>query len=627
MANKFLRSNITFNGIRAVLSGSFTLSPGVSPSRCTIYMAPQPEPMPIVGTLQVYDSTGGVIFPDCHAQSLSVEIDGLTVWQVTLMDTRWRWAYGEISGEYNVRDTRGRIIPKQVRTPQQLAMLLFKAMGVERTDVSRMPNTLFPEKIWDTANPARELQTLLEETGCLVTLGSANVVQVWPIGTGGFLPNDNTLIDQQILYEIPDVPDVLCFRGGRNQYQIPLRCVPVAEDEDGTIKDINKVSYAPFAGADFLLLPGLREHHWGLSDSPFSNAVLPEETDPLKLQKKAIPRDLATKWIFRAYRVSLGFDGEQPVEIEFLNELGNKAREVVKDIDRLLPLNSNRLLRTSPVPFDPLKQPDSTGPSPVVYGRWQIWNSVIDGTNLDKLRTRTPEQVAEEAKNLDARPFPTGKIDDKKNRFEIYDTGWTLDAERGIVFFAEPVYQMLEVDLSGGDANRADLQQQYIKVPAIIYLLTSFGVRHSTTRAWVHREINRKLPGKKYGTKPKYIYRAEAVFQTWKNQYVDNLISTNSNEFDRDANRYLDHEQKRLIGDKPASATYAGFKKLYLDGAIRQVTWFIDDAGYARTRASRNRDEPNVAETYQQKQLYEELSQLLSRNAKEADKERRKFDA
>jgi hypothetical protein len=626
MANQFSRSQITFNGLKAVLSGSFTVGPGVTPSRCTIYIAPQAEPIPVVGTLQIYDDTGGVIFPDCRAQSLSVEIGtpSLTVWAVTLMDTRWRWAYGEISGEYNVRDARDRIIPAQVRTPQQLAKLLFKAMGVAQADVSKMPNTLFPEKRWDTANPARELQTLLEETGCLVTLGSANLVQVWPIGAGGFLPDDNTLIDNQILYELPDLPDALCFRGGRDQYQLPLRCVPVAEDEDGTIKNFDEVSYTPFFGA---LFPALIKHRWGLFDLEFANAVFPEETDPLKLQKKAVARNLAAKWIFRAYRISLGFDGEQPVEAEFLDENGNKKREVVKDIDRLLPLNNTRLLRTSPIPFDPLKLPDSTGPAPVVYGRWQMKDSTIAGTNLDVLRSPRPtaDQESREAKNLDARPFPTGKIDDPKNRFEIYNGGWSLDAERGIVFFSEPVYQVLEVDLSGGDAERNDLLTQHVKVPAIIYLLVSFGVRHSTTRAWVHREIVRKLPGAKYGTKPKYVYRTETAFQTWKNQYVDNLISTNSNEFDRDANRYLDHEQKRLIGDKPASATYAGFKKLYLDGAIRQVTWFIDDAGYARTRASRNRDEPNVAETYQQKQLYEELAQLVSRNAKEASKEREKY--
>lgn len=624
MANQFTRSRITFNGLKAVLSGSFTIGPGVTPSRCTIYIAPQAEPIPIVGTLQIYDDTGGVIFPDCHAQSLSVEVNGLTVWAVTLMDTRWRWAYGEISGEYNVRDARDRIIPAQVRTPQQLAKLLFTAMGVAQVDLSKMPNTLFPEKRWDTANPARELQTLLEETGCLVTLGSANVVQVWPVGAGGFLPNDNTLIDLQQLYEVPDVPDVLCFRGGRDQYQLPLRCVPVAEEEDGRILDQNKVSYAPVMPAAF---PILQEHPWGLFDPPFANAVFKEETDPLKLQKKAVVRNLAAKWIFRAYRISLGYEDELPVVAEFLDENGNKLKEIIKDIDRLLPLNSTRLLRTSPVPNDPLKLPDSTGPASVVYGRWQEYDSAVLATNLDKLRNPTKEQEEAEAKSLDARPFPTGRIDNPKNRFEIYNKGWSLDAERGIVFFAEPVYQALEIDLSGGDPFRDDLTGLRLKVPAVIYLLTSFGIRHDKTRAWVHREINRKLPGAKYGTKPRYVYRAETAFQTWKNLYADDLISTNANQFDADANRYLDHEQKLLIGDKPASATYAGFKKLYLDGAIRQITWFIDDAGYARTRASRNRDEPNVAETYQQKQLYDELAQLVSRNAKEADKERRKFDA
>jgi hypothetical protein len=625
MANQFSRSMITFGGIKAVLSGSFTIGPGVTPSRCTIYMAPQPEPLPIVATLEVYDNTGGVIFPDCHAQSLSVEINGLTVWAVTIMDTRWRWAYGEISGEYNVRDARDRIIPAQVRTPQQLAKLLFKAMGVERADVSKMPNTLFPEKRWDTANPARELATLLEETGCLVTLGSANVVQVWPIGAGGFLPNDNTLIDQQVLFEIPDVPDAIVHRGGRDQYQIPLRLVPVAEDTDGSIKPYDKVSYAPAAN------PSFAKYAWGLYDPPFANVVYPEEDDPLKLQKRAVTRNLAAKWILRGFQISLTEEGEPPFQVETIVD-GQRKTETIKDIQRILPLNNNRLLRSAPVradrlnplAFDPLKTFSTEGPAGVVYGRW--FSQAAGMNNLDFLRGRTAAQELAEASDLTRRPLPTGKIDDPAHRFEVYPGSWTLDVERGIVFFAEPVYELLDMDLSGGDPLRDDLIRQWIKVPPLLYLVVSFAVRDALTRAFIHRETMRKLPGKKYGTKPKYLYRTEISYQTWRDALTLRM-HTNKVDFDKEANRYLDHEQKRLIGDKPASATYAGFKKLYLDGAIRQVTWFIDDAGYARTRASRNRDEPNVAETYQQKQLYEELSQLLSRNAKEADKERRKFDA
>lgn len=625
MANQFTRSNITFNGIKAVLSGSFSLGPGITPSRCTIYLAPQPEPIPTVGTLQISDSSGGVTFPDCHAQSLSVEINGLTVWAATLMDTRWRWAYGEISGEYNVRDARDRIIPAQVRTPQQLAAMLFKAMGVAKVDVSRMPNTLFPEKRWDTASPSRELQTLLEETGCLVTLGSANVVQVWPIGAGGFLPDDNTLIDLQQLFEVPDVPDSIVFRGSRDQYQIPLRLEDVAEDVDGSLKRYHEVSYAP------AMPHKLRHYAWGLHDPPFANAVFEEEKDPLKLQKRAVTRNLAAKWIFRAYRITLPREGDAPLEVETLVD-GARRVQAVQDINRILPLNNHRLLRSAPdrrdranpLPFDPLNTFSANGPAGVVYGRW--FDPQAGKNNLDFLRHPTTEMELAEAKDLTRRPLPTGLIDDPKHRFEVYAGSWTLDVERGIVFFAEPVYELLDIDLSGGDPFRDDLVAQALKVPPLLYLLVSFGVRDATTRAFIHRETTRKLPGPKYGTQPKYVYRTEIAYQTWRDS-LTNRMHTNKVDFDREAERYLDHEQKSLIGDKPASATYAGFKKLYLDGAIRQVTWFIDDAGYSRTRASRNRDEPNAAETYQQRQLYEELAQLVSRNAKEAEKERRKHDA
>lgn len=586
---------ITYEGVEAILDGSFTLSHGVTPSSLTLRMAPQLKPMPVVGTVVISYGNGKIIFPDCRAHGLSVEINGLTTWEITVMDHRWRWCFGEISGEYNIRDANGKIIEEALKSARDLVKLLFEAMGETKVDVSRVPTNVFPEKKWEIARPDQELSSLCDELGLRVVLSPPNnQVTIWPQGEGAQLPKGATLENTQQLFELPDAPDIIIFRPGRSQYQKPLRLEPVAAESTGEIVLLNKVSYTPVGDP---ILPWTVEHPWGCHDPPFANAVCPPEVDEKKRQKRKESRDLATKWVFRGYRV--------------------KDSEILGDLGLALPLNNFQLVKKTGEldgfgKHDPLARIEAKeGHPPVVFGRWNIDSA---STNLDIYRERTIAQITDEQRDITKRPAPTGQYD--LHPTERYNKPFTLDVDRGLILFSEPVFELLWRD---------DISA-YIKLPAVLYLVVSFGIRDKKTRAWRHESVERKLPGKKNGTKAKHVYRSDVNFREWSDNLVVGWpVLNNKGQMEKYAKHYLDQEEKLLKITAPQSSTYIGFEPISPDGAITQVTWFVNDSGEGRTRASRNREESNVAATFQEKRQNEQLAGLVAKNAEARAKDKGKF--
>ena len=73
--------------------------------------------------------------------------DGL-VWQVSLLDRRWKWAFGQVWGEFNIRDDGELLVSAFERTPQELAEYLLIAAGESLYDVSQLPNDTRPHVEW-----------------------------------------------------------------------------------------------------------------------------------------------------------------------------------------------------------------------------------------------------------------------------------------------------------------------------------------------------------------------------------------------------------------------------------------------------------------------------------------------
>src|SRR5205085_1412462 len=98
------------------------------------------------------------------------------------------------------------------------------------------------------------------------------------------------------------------------------------------------------------------------------------------------------------------------------------------------------------------------------------------------------------------------------------------------------------------------------------------------TRGWTHLELPRKLPGRKFGTKPHFVRRDDVQLN-----YIvgtGGSVSSKSNtEFFQRAKFYLDEEQRKYQVRTPAAAVYPGIRAIDPDGAIQQITWTINERG------------------------------------------------
>ncbi len=217
-----LQSLCLFDGVRQIESASFTLSHGVTPSVAQLTIIPQVAPaIPLDGTLVWTFGDVTILFPGCRVDKASFEYtqSGL-VWRLSIFDRRWQWAFGQISGSYNVRRANigdgglpaalalkefptvppapqvpqlqlGTIDVNTLATPQQLATLCFLAMGEAGFEVGQLPNDSRPEVQWDHDNPAQSLANLCDLLGCRVSLGIDNVARIVRLGTGALLPRVN----------------------------------------------------------------------------------------------------------------------------------------------------------------------------------------------------------------------------------------------------------------------------------------------------------------------------------------------------------------------------------------------------------------------------------------------------
>lgn len=509
-----------FPGIELILRGTFTLSHGISPSVATIEVVPQAGLPAAGGTLLI--TFGGTVlaFPGCRINSLSQRRSSAgTVWTLQIFDRRWRWAFGELSGLYNVRLADGRIDPALERTPQQLAALCLSAMGEANFSVAELPNDARPEVDWIAANPAQELAHLCEAFGCRVVLGLDNRVSLRRVGVGAGLPVEDGMTEN-LGIDPPERPDALKLITGPTRFQSAFVLEAVGQDtqaRQNAIKLIQDLSYNPGGAGN----PSGWEH------------VYPHSMPGVVASEEA--RKLALKTVYKWYRIKeqLG----RPGRLDPPGFPGSVVR-----LDQLLPI-SDELVQTRP------------GPNGTQASR----DAVVRGSFYETFRN--PPSFQNTAGD------------------EVYNGSYTIDGERGIVVFDQPVYRYFS---SGA------------YLPAVLLLECSYGVKHRESRQVFRHGFERRLPGNVYGTGPQ-ILRREEIVRTVRAEYdrldpmrarvtrvVDNLP-----EISLQADHYLNAAQSEYQLSHSADMEYAGIIPINPDGAIQQVSWSVGPHG-ATTRASRN---------------------------------------
>jgi hypothetical protein len=581
---------ITWKGIDQHMEVQLTVTHGLEPCKITINTPPFAD-IETGGTLSLRQGNNVINFFDCRADLVDVYEDGegLEMWTITILDRRWRWKFGQISGYYNVR-VENIIRDGTEKHIKDLMKLCLEAMGEKNFDLSTVPTNVFPEVEWNYTLPAEALARLADLIGYRIVFQvHRNRVAILKAGVGRRLKQENAT-DYAATFDPPELPSALRFVGSRILWEMHLPLEAVAEDVDHKIKllDDETLSYRPPKG-------------WGKYDPSFSNVIYDKKVSLVTGETSL--RHFAMANVFRKYRVmpkqrsGLG----STVRSLILRHPGGKVE--AKTLDQLLPLLQTRLA-TYEVGIDRTTQKARRAKPAVIWGQFDPGDA-------------THELNAEDKDIRSSSGGPNWLPDGSPPKSLVYHDGWNLDVETGIITFDRPVFSVKSSYVSYRRADGSTyLQYEPVYTPATLWLRTSFGCRNDKTRAWTAWEIEQKIDPRSR-TKPLYLHHDDVPLSLLigANGAVQTVQIANKDASEagyRKASKfYINEAVKTLQIRDPVAVTYPFLRKEELDGAIMQVTWMITANG-AFTKVSRNREEPILGYSYAEQRLFQQVSTRLT---------------
>lgn len=261
--------SVSWPGARAVESCQYTCSHGISPGRFVLTTLAQDRPPAEFGNLVLSDGARRVVVRGCKLERITPRWtpEG-TVYTLEGLDERWAWpGFGGITGHYNAKDDRGKLVPWTIRSPGELAQLCFKALGVRNgqfvlppglnraagANVDRylrlgenFPQSLTnPEVVWEHTPPAVALAQLADLYGCRVIYQPAAAkILVVPLGNGKPFPNLPFETIGATVAATP-APRAVGTFGAPVKFQLRFLMEAVGKEWDGSYVPINQLSYAP----------------------------------------------------------------------------------------------------------------------------------------------------------------------------------------------------------------------------------------------------------------------------------------------------------------------------------------------------------------------------------------------
>lgn len=550
---------VSFGGLDQSLlqGGSYTLSHGISPSAINITMAPQTTLRNQHGTVTFSFGSTQISIPDCKVDSATLTGgDSGYVLSVVLLDKRWKWAFGHISGEYNVLKGDDDVVPASgssgyspgaiefvegtEKSAKDLFKLLFEAMGENSFDTSKVSAEIRPYVNWDWTNPASAMADLADKCGCRVVLKTDGKVSIEPAGEGANLPRNLTKSFSEGA-DVPEGPDNVTVTCGRSVAQADFPLEAVGRELDGSIVPIDDLSYKPTDG-------------WSSVDLDDFNQISDQKQ-----------RELAKATVFKLYRIK---------ESGIAGALGSEG-EKYSELWQILPLRSTQIETAT-------GDEGVVGPKPA-----QVFGVYYD---------ESKEVPNDDGSNSVAELKPLGKDEDTDKAMLIND-GFSLDTRTGMVRFSKPIYKFND----GFSMAEADLRLR-VAVP----------FKEKETREVV-RAGYRKGTGQRAGTKDKII-RAEDLSHQIVIQYDDsyspNSVLDNRKSLEAELKKLAEAEIRTYQTRTPQNATYAGLHKIEPDGAINAVSWQVGLAG-ATTQAFRNNDKALEVASYREQRYHERVSKML----------------
>lgn len=584
----------SFPGVLNVRSATYTLTHGISPGIGTLECYPQNAPISESGDLVFYAGQDTITIADCKIGLYTPLYDGnQAIVSLQILDRRWKWAFGEIYGEYNQRDSKNLVVDDTAKEAYELMNRCLIAMGETNYDTSAVRPGLLPHVEWVGTNPAKALADLCDQFGYTVVLKLDQSVVIETIGDGADLPKGGELTISQTV-DPPERPDSIKVIGAPTRFQCLLHLEAVGRDLDGTVVPIDQLSYAP--------PPDANGNRWTGADGEFSSI-----TDELT-------RRLARSTVFRWYRVKISatddnFKVELPTmgsDSEHPNQLNSFVR--VGSLREILPLSGDLVETYAELGRERRKKAR-------VYGTFFVGNSGHPrNSNQKRGPLSSPGVYTPPFVTVEGSPVAF-QYQEQLASFPGVPSDFSIIEEFGIVEFPQPVHKVVTVG-SGTYLVAADL-----------YLMCSFNWRNvppegsgnvqTPVYAYYRYAYSVGADGPKYGTKPEIVNKeaelqaqifatyspgSPGLFPTWN--YLRPLTDLNEA-----AQHYVDGAAQKYITTGAADSTYMGLKTIDTDGAIKQVTWSVGPEG-PTTRASRNSEPHPLVRPYKFVRFLEMLSQL-----------------
>lgn len=456
-------ASLSYPGVLAYKEMQYTQTLGVDPDAIALTIVPQDANIAASGDLRLnYTNQTSITLPDCSIDSARTTYNtNGFVTSIVLQDRRELWKTVEPINGRYNIIRNGARYADTEKTLRQLVKILLQACGELNPNVTNVSNTIYPEVNWFCEEPRLLLQALMQEWGYDVALG---------YGTEDVIVHEigvgDTLPTNAVMMISSGVdakiqPEKIRVCFDKDVFQARLELEAVGLDSDSVYRPIDELTYKPTAGWESVDPKGLTALKVGGTDDDFV---------------------LALQSVYRVYRVKQFSDGNLKVPIP--------SGATLDGIDQIFPLD-NRLLEKDTL------DPSSQRKFARVYGI----------ALLPEGSQETPVSLA------------LSDIDD------VLNVQFTIDGERGLVFFREPMYQFTS------PAEGASKEYK----PAELFLETSFSIRDNTQfqHSGYHKDELFDASGTGYATIQWFTQRRERIV-AYNSGHISNVGANATNEAELD---------------------------------------------------------------------------------------------
>ncbi len=591
----FPQGQIYYPGVGAVVSADIVRGHGISPSTFTLTITPQKALPNRTGTLVLRYGTKTVTLPGCMICQNSWKYDeNGSIWQLSILDRRWRWKYLEkdakgfgrsFNGKFNTRLPHGpveRMDPATKRSNKEIVASCLKQMGERGYIIENFPDR-FDEFYFDHTNPADALQKVCDLSGMRVILQFNNRIRIASVGSGSLKLPDGPVIYQNDSSFPTERPDELHLVCGPTRFQMDIYCEPVGDDVDGLVKPTDDLSFKPVLGWKY----GDLIH---FLDVPLFNGSLGDWRNYVR------PRELARASVYRKYRIG-GTRGGALVTKSFqIPGYPDKAK--IRSTRDILPIGQQLIEPT----FD-----DKLGWfRPIENIVWGIFayaqtNNTTDdvGTGPDGESlpgwTFKPNMVIQERDPI------TGQQINSKGSTVVPPEEYDIDTDNGIITFRDVKYRYSQLTAIVTDRQH---------LPAVVWLRCGVCVNDPETRVPIRHTEKYVMPNNDR-TGVIHEIHDDSLFvrnvPTYSPGRPDAITGYTSNIdiVKQIANDRLRAEARKYQVRGPRLRTYATWDNFEMDGSIHQICYHLGTDGKATMTVCLNDEMSILTMPYNERRFYE----------------------